>query len=125
MKVGYKDGVVFFPVINSKGKTVFTKYRDIIKGEPIKNPKGGRTSLYGANLFTVYPQQKRIVLVEGESDMLSFNSRNKGNDAIALTSTSGVMSAKPEWLKYLYQKGYDIIILFDNDKAGDKGRFRL
>lgn len=121
-----KNGVLYFPVYNYKGEKLYTKYRDIKNNEPIKNPKGSKSTIYGANLLKDASKENTIVILEGESDVLSFNSHFLNNGFIGITSTTGVMSFKPEWVYKLYQLGFqEIIVMFDNDTAGHKGMHRL
>lgn len=122
LSLSEKDGVIFFPVYDRNNKKKFTKYRNIQNNEPIKNPRGGSTSIYGLNLLK--DSTERVYVTEGESDMLALNSffkaKNALNKYIAVTSTSGVMSFKREWLDDEL-KDLEVVFVFDNDEAGHKG----
>ncbi len=95
---------------------MFAKYRkepwDTSDSPKYIYEKGGTVSLYGVH----YPSQnKRLILCEGEFDVLSL--RTAGYDA--LTSTGGAMSFQQDWVLDRVPT-----LLFDNDEAGVKGAIR-
>lgn len=111
-----------FPVYNKDGKLLYTKYRKWNTGGVMMMPPKKKQALYGANLIT--DTTEVIVITEGESDMLAFNSyllaKKLFPKYVAVTSTNGVMSYKYEWLD-----NHRTLCVFDNDEPGHKGMKRL
>jgi DNA primase len=109
---------IIIPVLNLEGNFSFNKYRC----HPLKNvkpkywyDKGSHIELYG---WSKAKEEKSILLLEGELDVLTAWSHN----FTAVTSTGGAMSFQKEWAPLLQDK--DVTILFDNDVAGANGMVR-
>lgn len=118
-------GAIQFPVHNATGELLYSKYRKGVDGQ-IMMPGGKHSALYGAHLIT--PETEVVILTEGESDMLAFNSNLIETELfpryIAVTSTTGVMSFKHKWLEDLIAK-HKIYCAFDNDEAGHNGMLKI
>lgn len=114
-----ESGDIAFPVLDSEGNFIFNKYRR----SPEKNtgPKytydlGGKITLYGYHKAKDF---NTILITEGEKDCLVAWSHN----IPAVTSTGGAMSFQSEWIDLLKDK--EIILCFDNDKAGGQGMAKV
>ena len=108
-------GLITFPVVDSEGNFIFNKYRrspEIISGPKYSYDRGGFVNLYG---YFQAKNSSTVLFVEGEKDCLVCWSHN----IPAVTSTGGAMSFKEEWVEMLKDK--EIILCFDNDKAGGEG----
>lgn len=116
-------GAIQFPVYNQDGKLLYNKYRKWSEGGIMMMPPRKKIALYGANLIT--DKTENIVIVEGESDMLAFNSYLLAKDLlgkyVAVTSTNGVMSFKYDW----FDDRYNYFCVFDNDVPGHTGMKRI
>ncbi len=114
-----ESGTIAFPVLDGEGNFVFNKYRR--SPENNTGPKytydlGGKMTLYG---WFKAKDHKTILITEGEKDCLVAWSHN----IPAVTSTGGAMSFPEEWVELLKDK--QIIICFDNDKAGGQGMAKV
>ena len=113
------EGRIAFPVLDGNGNFIFNKYRrspESEVGAKYTYDKGGSITLYGWN----HAKDEEVILVtEGEKDCLVAWSHN----IPAVTSTGGAMSFQPEWIEMMEDK--EIIICFDNDKAGAEGMAKV
>jgi len=85
-------------------------------------PKGGTNTLYGQHLYT---NQRTIAICEGEIDALSLHTALKANelDDVVLASSVPSGSSSMSWIensRYFLDKFESIILVPDNDKAGEK-----
>jgi len=112
------DSHITFPVKDIDGTFIFNKYRRSPFSEDGMKywyDKGGKVTLYGA--FKA-KESKSVLITEGEKDCLVAWSHN----IPAVTSTGGAMSFQEEWEDFFADK--NVIICFDNDKAGGEGMMR-
>lgn len=114
-----ESGTIAFPVLDGEGNFVFNKYRRSPEND--KGPKytydfGGKMTLYG---WFKAKDHDTILITEGEKDCLVAWSHN----IPAVTSTGGAMSFPLEWVDVL--QGKNIILCFDNDKAGGQGMAKV
>ncbi len=124
MRVGYTEiaGVpwIVFPIAKDDGTVVYK-----LKGMPgsevkAKNwPQGCGAQLYASGVLKK-KELNQVVICEGEPDCLLLLQ----HDFAAVTSTAGAMTFKDEWLTK-FPKQCDIILCFDDDDAGNKGREKL
>lgn len=106
---------IVIPVHNESGILSFHKYRrsPLLDTEPkYLYDKGGSLTLYGYWKAKVYDT---ILITEGEMDSLVAWSHN----IPAVSSTGGAKSLDDKWSLLLERK--NLIICFDNDKAGGEG----
>lgn len=109
---------IHIPVIDKDGYILFRKYRrspfeDV--GDKYLYEAGGRAQLYGWHEAKNHPH---VLICEGELDALVAWS----NNIPAVSSTGGCMTFSDEWAKWLAKK--DVVICYDNDKAGADGAVR-
>ncbi len=126
-KLGYTEkgsgnGWITIPVKTADGG-VFHKLR-AVPGNSAPNkyaydPAGSGAELYGRGVLAL-PGIDRVVICEGEFDAMLLNSHN----IAAVTSTSGVQSFKEEWCD-LFPINCHVVLCFDHDPAGDKGREKV
>lgn len=125
MEVGYADiaGVpwIVFPVNDADGELLCYKLKGMPKAEvKAKNwPQGCGIQLYGAQCLKL-DDVKEVIICEGEPDCLILLQAGMA----AVTSTGGAGSFKKEWLSQL-PKEANVILCFDADDAGKKGREKL
>lgn len=113
------SGHITFPVHNKDGEFIFNKYRrspELTEGTKYTYDRGGVISLYGLHLAK---DEHTILITEGEKDCLVAWSHN----IPAITSTGGALSFQNEWIELFKDK--EIIVCFDNDKAGGEGMAKL
>lgn len=111
---------IVIPVFNEQGVFSFNKYRrnPLVDLKPkYLYDNGGKLTLYG--FYKIKPENKSIIITEGEMDALVCWSANLP----AVSSTGGAMAFNQEMADLL--KGHDITICFDNDEAGGKGMAKL
>jgi DNA primase len=110
-----KDALVI-PAYDEHGEFLFNKYRrnpNREDGSKYWNDDGAQAALFGAQLLS---KEKQIVVIcEGELDALLIQSQG----LIAVSSTGGAGTFKPEWYKML--QPHEIYICYDNDQAGWSG----
>lgn len=117
--VTFTDEAIVFPVHDIDGTFIFNKYRRsplVDTGVKYWYDKGGKVTLYGYNKAKYF---NTILIVEGEKDALVSWSHN----IPAVTSTGGALSFQKEWADILKDK--EVIICFDNDKAGGEGMVKV
>ncbi len=126
-KIGYTEGKgggwFTIPVRGADGAVAFHKLR-AAPGNDSPNkmryePTGASAELYGRGLLTL-PNVTQVVICEGEMDAMLLISAN----ICAVTSTSGSQSFKDEWTT-LFPKNCHVILAFDADEAGEKGRRKV
>jgi twinkle protein len=117
---------ITIPIRDEDGQYQYFKLRVVPESEGngpkyITEPKGAEAQLYELfSLDLVEDTQDRLVICEGEFDMMLL--RSKGIRAI--TGTHGVNTFKNEWVSPL-MKYKDIYVCFDNDDAGRRGAARV
>lgn len=113
---------IVIPVNNPDGSFAFNKYRrsplDDTRGDKPKYlyDAGSKTALYGADKLR--GSIGTVLVTEGEMDCLVARSAN----ICAVSSTGGALSFQEEWSEMF--AGQDIVLCFDNDKAGGEGMVR-
>ncbi len=126
-RLGYTEvkgnGWITIPVKDGQGNHAFHKLR-AVPGSAAPNkymydPAGSSAELYGRGLLPL-PNIDRVVVCEGEFDAMLLIAHN----IPAVTSTSGVQTFKDEWVD-LFPPDCHVILCFDNDAAGDKGRAKV
>lgn len=118
----YDKGRIVIPIFNRDGEIAFVKTRRDPElgddaGPKYTYEKGSRATLYVPPFFDngINP----IFICEGELDCLRLASIG----AIAVSSTGGAGTFKPEWADFF--EGRETYICYDNDEAGIKGSFKL
>lgn len=109
---------IIIPVHDNDGFFLFNKYRRsplVETGPKYWYDKGGKITLYAWHKAKT---EKNILITEGEKDTLVAWSHN----IPATTSTGGAMSFQADWADMFKDK--EVIICFDNDKAGAEGMVR-
>lgn len=123
-KLGYGEFYgskwITIPIRDSSCNYAFFKLRQDprLGNRKITWPEGAEAQIY--DWTTLYLEDQRIVICEGELDRLLLLS--KGIPAI--TSTHGAGTFKPEWIDKL-QQIKNVYICFDNDEAGRNGAIRI
>lgn len=109
-------------------KFKFRKYRHLSGDVKYSYDKGSTMELFGA--FLIRDTTTDIFITEGEFKAIALNEllakplvSGRENYTVAVSSTGGAMSFKPEWFELL--KGRDVHILLDNDKPGHDGAMIL
>lgn len=127
----HKKKRIAIPIFNPGGVILDVRYHDSTGHAPLVKGKrvgtlarlGGRTGDWFPFSPWLNPFRERAVwLVEGEPDAILANQ----DDLNAVTLTGGV----GQWLEIPYQslcmlRGKDVVICFDNDKAGSKAAHKL
>jgi DNA primase len=116
---GDKDNRVVIPVHDENGNFLFNKYRRsplVEVGSKYTYDFGGKVSLYG---WSQAKGATTILLCEGELEVLVAHSKNVS----AVSSTGGAMSFQKEWVELFKDK--ELIVVFDNDKAGGDGMVKV
>lgn len=108
------------PVYDAAGRFLFNKYRRDPRVRDSAAPKyeydhGAKSALFGANHLG---DTSLVILCEGELDALFLWSQG----FTAVSSTGGAGTFDPEWASLL--KGREVVICYDNDKAGTLGALR-
>lgn len=124
MEIGYTEIAgtpwIVFPVRCPDGNTIYK-----LKGMPgaeIKNknlPQGCGMQLYGYESLLM-ENVKEVFICEGEPDCLVLLQEGLA----AVTSTGGAGAFKKEWLDHI-PKESNVILCFDADDAGNKGRDKV
>lgn len=120
----HTDGVrIIIPVTDHNGSHVFNKYRrsplDLKEdGKKYYYDAGGKVQLYGLHQL-LKSNARKVVVTEGELDCLLLWSHN----IPAVSSTGGAGSWKTEFFDLLGER--QIVVAFDNDRAGGEGMARL
>lgn len=121
----WNEKEITIPVFNVDGKHLFNKYRrsPFINDENIPKYRyefGSSRVLYNAQTLKDADPKQTVMIVEGELDVLALE--NIGIKAVS--STGGAGTFEPDWVEYF--KGLEnVIICFDNDKAGAKGAIKV
>lgn len=110
------DRAITIPVTDPDGSFLFNKYRR----DPFLPPTGQKywydagssATLFGAEFIK---DEKVVVVTEGELDALVLWSHN----IPAVSSTSGALTFKEEWVALLKDK--EVFLCYDNDKTGATG----
>ncbi len=126
MQVSYTEKYAGFPwvvlpILDQQGVAIGQKLRtppDSKAKDKYKNPKGSKAGLYG--LPFLQPSQKRVVLCEGEMDVLALLSQ--GIEAVC--STAGAGTFKNAWLEYFHEN-IEVVLCYDTDEAGQKGQAKV
>jgi len=117
------QNAIVIPVRHIDGTHSFNKYRrDPMEG-PVK-PKylferGGKVTLYGADMLVADQSHTHVIITEGELDALVCWSAG----IPAVSSTAGSSSFQAEWVELLSR--YEVYVCFDNDEAGHKGAIKV
>ena len=104
---------------DTDGQWINLKYHKSIDKKPPFSIGDGTTKLYPMMLIQVYDQNKPLYYCEGEKDCLTLIS--KGFQAC--TGTTGASSIPADLS--LIQRFKKIIICYDKDEAGEKGKIKL
>lgn len=115
-----KDGQRWlYPIRNDEGKIV--TLRAWVPGQKFHTTSGLPVELYGREQFKTAKPEQIFVLTEGEHDRLALLAalRKAGNETYLVFAPPGAGTFKTEWVEKF--KGRHVIILFDNDAAGQKG----
>lgn len=117
----YGKNWITIPIKDIYGAFIYFKLRQdpSVGNEKITYPKGTEAQIYGWDVLA-NPENKQIVICEGELDRLALLSKN----ITAITSTHGAMTFKQEWCGKV-GKDRTIYICYDNDDAGKKGAERV
>lgn len=118
-KIGWNGTHIVIPIFNVDGTHAFNKYRrdpDSEEGPKYRYDTGSNSMLYGANEIE---DAKEVIICEGEMDRLILQAKG----FVAVSSTGGAGTFKPEW-KYLLM-AREVFMIFDYDKAGFDGRIRV
>lgn len=110
------------PVRDTEGKHLFSKYRRSPwrdTGTKYRYDAGAHSNIFGLDSLKGVPAGETVIVCEGELDSLAM--RTLGYHAISGTGGAGTFS--DEWCDYLSQ--YDLVILYDADKAGIEGALRV
>jgi len=105
---------IAFPFFDQNGKTVHIKYRTADK--KFYSSKGTKPILFGMHLEH---KKDRLIITEGELDAMSFY--EAGHAAVSVPNGASATT----WLDHVHEwisKFEEIVIAFDNDEAGIKGR---
>ncbi len=118
-KIGWNGHTIVIPISNQAGTVIFKKYRrspnsDV--GPKYTYDKGSVAAIY--NIENLH-HAKSVVITEGEFDALVLES----NGIVAVSSTSGSATFKPEWAKHFF--GKEVFICYDTDEAGIAGAIRV
>jgi 5S rRNA maturation endonuclease (ribonuclease M5) len=125
-KLGLKEKVYFrkagetralvIPYLSNEGNVTFAKFRTLPPAEKdFVCPSGYEAGLY--NSPALNEDCKEIIMVEGEADTLSLLSNRVEN----VVGVPGAGVHKAAWIEALDKINPKIYILFDSDKAGNKG----
>lgn len=113
-----KGGWILFPYLYDKGKNcTYIKARNIDKGYQYKYKhfkKGNDFPLYAPNGINI---DEPLIITSGELDCLSLIQLGFEN---VVSFSTGEKSLSPMYLRQLAD-AKDIIVLFDNDSAGEMG----
>ena len=119
--LSWKDNQLVIPIYDQSGKFLFNKYRkhplEESDAPKYRYDKGGTSQLYNLHLF--HSDFSKIIICEGELDVLALLSHN----ILAVSSTGGSGTFLKEWAQYFKNK--EVYICYDNDDAGIKGAFNV
>ncbi len=118
-QIGLKDGgyksapEIHIPYYGIDGREVTVRYRAALEGrDRFKWKKGSKTDLYGLDRLADARKEKRIVIVEGESDCHTLWYHD--HPALGLP---GAATFKPEWVARF--EGIDVIhVIIEADTGG-------
>ena len=116
-QIGWTSENIIIPIFAPNGKVAFNKYRRSPfkdEGPKYRYDAGASAMLYGAHKLHD-DVEAPVIICEGELDALVLYSHG----FTAVSSTGGAGTFLPEWCELL--KGKDVIICYDNDKAGING----
>lgn len=118
-----KDGHGWITIAVNAPTGTFYKLR-AAPGNPSPNkmmvePSGSPSTLFGQGVLKV-PGINRIFVCEGELDCILLLQHN----IPAVTSTAGALGFQEEWLA-MFPERCEVVLTFDNDEAGAKGREKL
>ena len=125
---GYFDKLrnrIIFPIVDTRSRVIGFGARVIDKAMPkyLNSPdtvvfnKGNY--LYGLNLVHKHSQKKRILLVEGYTDVISLSSKGI-NYSVASLGTA----LTPNQAKLIKRYGEEVFICYDSDQAGIKAAIK-
>ena len=105
------DGGHFFKLRAAPGNASVNKM--------MVTPSGSPSTLFGKGVLTMQGIH-RVYICEGEFDCILLLQENLP----AVTSSAGASTWKDEWCS-LFPQGCEVVICYDNDDAGDKGREKV
>lgn len=104
-----------FPFLRD-GVLINAKYRNVVDKKDMRQEKDAEPCLFGWHL--VKPTQRSIVICEGEVDCMSLH--QMGISAMSVNAGAG----NHQWIESDWDRldqFSDIVVMFDNDEAGQKG----
>lgn len=110
------------PVRDADGTLLFYKHRRSFKsneGIKYRYDKGATAALFGAETLKTIRKGDMLICTESELDSLTL--RSFGYHAVSTTGGAGTW--KEEWSILI--KDFDVVILYDADKAGVEGSIRV
>lgn len=105
-----------FPMRNDNGKIIGIRLRFI--GGPKRAVKGSRAGLIFP--YTMKPNKDRLLIAEGESDVLAALSMG----FTEVIGKPGRLAGNPYIIEYLKKCYRDVVLVSDNDKDGYEGALR-
>lgn len=114
------ENKISIPVRGKDGEPMFWKHRHFEGDIKYTYDKGATVSLFGADQIELFDFKIPIYICEGEMDCMAM--RASGRQAVS--STGGAGSWKQEW-NQLFEKFECIRVLYDRDKAGFEGSYRV
>lgn len=119
LKIGYHKKRLVFPHYNQKSNPINIKHHGSNNLPPYSISGHGSTRLYPLHLLKDYSKDERLIFAEGEKDVVTLLS----NGYNAVTSTNGAGSI-PDYINPV-KEFKEIVIVFDNDRAGKEGSKKL
>jgi DNA primase len=120
--LGWNGQRITIPIPDRDGRISFFKLakdpEDQSDGPKMLSNRSAHAELYGWERVLAKPD--RIIICEGEFDRLVL----EGQGFVAVTSTGGAMTFRPEWADAIGEIP-NIFICFDNDAAGRLGAERV
>jgi DNA primase len=120
--VGWNGQRITIPVPDRNGKISFFRLakdpEDQSDSPKMLSTHGAHAELYGWECVLAKPDQ--IIICEGEFDRLVLEAQS----FVAVTSTGGAMTFRPEWAEAL-KEIQQVFICFDNDAMGRLGVQRV
>lgn len=110
---------IAIPIRDEDNVFAYNKYRrdpDLQEGPKYMYDRGGRALLFGAGRLW---REGPVIICEGEFDCMLLDSKG----FVAVTSTGGAFTFRPEWVKLL--EGREVYVCLDNDDAGRAGTMRI
>lgn len=126
-KLGWGKQCVLIPIFDEKGNCVNFKHKpDPTRPNPAKGMFSidgrGRIRLFNIGILLGKKKPKEVIICEGEWDCMKFTQEGY----VAVSSTGGTGSFKPEWIPYF--QGISKIYIcqdIDENKAGQNGARRI